>query len=87
MFILVCTCRPEIYNTNHYGFMTSCMFHFCRSEAEKLEIETLKKIRDCTKKVGKSGIETTAYLHALANEKKLNVDKYRDQVKKELESH
>ena len=58
---------------------------FRRAQLEANESETLSAIRDCTQKVGKTSVETTAYLRALGEDQGLNVDKHRDQVEKELE--
>ena len=52
---------------------------------DKKEMQTLKKIDDASLKIGKSSVETTAYLRALGEEKKLNVDKHRKDVEAELE--
>ena len=38
----------------------------------------------CTEKVGKSSVETTAYLQALGQYKGLNMDKFQDQVEQEV---
>ena len=77
-YVLLILCHYELFTTNHIFFDFS-------SEEDKLDMKTMKEMRDCIKKVGKSGIETTAYLHALGESKGLNVDKYRHQVQKELE--
>ena len=45
----------------------------------------MQDIRSCTKNIGKYIIETTAYVCALGIEKGLDMDKYRDQVEKELD--
>ena len=49
-----------------------------------MECLALKEISNCSKKIAKSGIETTAYLRALGEAKGLNVDKHHHQVEKEL---
>ena len=45
----------------------------------------MQDIRSCTKNIGKYTIETTACVRALGIEKGLDMDKYRDQVEKELD--
>ena len=59
-------------------------YYIYRSEAEKLEIKALKQITSCSQTFGNTGLETTAYLRALAEAKGLNVDKHRVQVAKEM---
>ena len=76
--------------------LTVSMSHTCkflknpfvlhRSELEEHEIEILDDIRKCSKSVEKSTIETTAYLRALGESKGLNIAKYRDEVKREIEN-
>ena len=55
-----------------------------KEQEDDEEKKTLEGIRDCTSKVGISGVETTAYLRALGAQKGLDLDKFRGQVQDEL---
>ena len=44
----------------------------------------MKHIKKCTKSLGKCGIEQTATLMAWSEKNGLQVDKYRDKVRKQL---
>ena len=44
----------------------------------------MRAIKKCTKKFGKCSVEQTATLRAWSAKNKLNVDKYREEVVKEL---
>ena len=46
----------------------------------------LDDMRKCTKSIEKSTIETTAYLRALGESKGLNVAKFREEIKREMEN-
>ena len=61
-------------------------FFIFRSQLEILEGKTLKRIGSSCKTLGKTGLETTAYLRALGESKGLNVDKHRKQLETELKS-
>ena len=64
---------------SQYGFLSF------RSEVEKSQVITLADLSDCSKKLGKSGVETTVYLRALEESKGLDMQKHRDQVENELD--
>ena len=65
--------------------MYFCFLNY-RSELEEEEIQMLDDMRKCTKSVEKSTIETTAYLRALGESKGLNVAKFREEIKREMEN-
>ena len=60
-----------------------CIDYF-HSESDKMDYLTMKDIHSSCRKIGKSGIEMAAYLHALGEAKGLNVDKHHHPVEKEL---
>ena len=53
---------------------------------EEQELLILEDIRKCSKSVEKTTLETTAYLRALGESKGLNIAKFRDEVRKEMEN-
>ena len=52
---------------------------------KKEEKELFDEIRRCTQSVKKSSVEQTATMRAWSEKNQLNVEKFRDQVEKELE--
>ena len=69
----------------HYNDLQKYIsFLFFSVEAEKLEAKALKNINKCSKTVNATGLETTAYLRALAESKGLNIDKHRTQLENQM---
>ena len=66
-------------------YFIACTIFYFSSEADRMDFLTMKDLRKCSQKVGKSGVETTAYLRALGEAKGLNVKKHRRQVEKEID--
>ena len=84
----------QLYVTGHYFEMypfcglileETCLF---LSSATKKDSEDaiLSEIRKCTQAVNNNVIEHTAYIRAAAEKKQMDLDKYKDQVRKEMQS-
>ena len=58
-------------------------FYFRKKESEE---EMLDSIKRCAEVVNKSVIEQTAYIRASAEKKKLDLSKFEDDIRRELNS-
>ena len=51
-----------------------------------MDEDILKEIKKCTKSVNSNLVEQTAYIHACAERKNLNLDKFKAQVEQEMKA-
>ena len=67
-------------------FISSKCIFLSFSSDQRTEKEILDQIRKCADAVNTNVIEHTAYIRATAAKKDINLDKYKNEVREELES-
>ena len=73
----------------HFGIIHNLLFrlsHFRTARNDEAEQAILSEIRKCTEAVSTNVIEHTAYIRAAADKNDMDLDKYKNQVKNELQN-